>query len=955
MLVTAMRPEFSRTDIAYEISYNPHFVPRQFSKANIKTVTIDGEKKYFLKNHETGDLYDFGEYGNELWNLIDGKRTVKEIVEALVSTYKDVSEDNVRESLISWAEDGLLEAIFESAPKKRVELVSAFMVRVKLIWDSNDFIESIHRVVRPLLRRSLLWPILILGAIMAVLFAGSFVSIFGTKQNFEIMGSTVVGFFFYYFIALSPIIAIHEISHALALRHYGGAPREMGTGLYFFGPMFYVDTTDGWTLERYQRIMISAAGSIAEITIASIIMIAQYLGQFPPFVSHVLTMVVFYIFYGLLINLSPLMQTDGYLILSDSLKMPDLRAKSFSYLKALAARLFGKPVDKEMKTLTTKTKCILLIYAILAAFWGVYLVYRSLTIATYMAQDTAASVLNVSSGLINNSVTIAAIVLSVASVLYFSMVMSGYGLIVFTGLKKAIKTTLRFGEVHDRELSLFLYVPKNVSESLYSALTRKVTKTAKSFTRNFSVRRIGPICVVVLRMSRAKLAFVQIKEHFQNIEKRFDRIYESFLKRHKSEVLRTVGVHDPQKTNLAFILSQMAGQASKAGMPEAKGAVSEIISRQARNALYLLHSVYGRVWAVELSPNLLNEFGKTLNPSLLVEDISVTNLYDDVEDFKKRTIYGFDTLAQLACDNQKCLQEAISSPEKYQIICSFEPIKSRLVFLGRTEAIGKIMDSLGTLFVSEVWCGYLDNLLSEVNLSLLSLSQVSVPTRKSLRSMKDGELTVLDRNLSSLINHKRFVKEAWANSKRHAESANRELEGLERNTKHIGNFKISAIDAALKVNVENLAHLPSQLQSFRVLSQELYKRLHTLERSVKKERAKREASAERKKKRRLGFSPFFIAFSAILAFVGIWKFSGYMTDTLLIIALSIQAAFWSAHILFLNSLKAVDRYPTVDFRQAHFYALAFTESLYEFMATANLLTPSEQKTIQTHDQTRPQK
>jgi hypothetical protein len=946
-----MRPQFSRTDIAYEISYNPNFVPRQFSKANIKTVTIDGEKKYFLKNHETGDLYDLGEFDNEAWNLIDGKRTVKGITETLAKTYKDLREDSVRDFLISFAEDGLLEAIPESASKKRLEIVSAFMVRVKLIWDSNNFIDSIHRVVRPILRRSLLWPILILGAIMGMLFAGSFVSIFATKENFEIMGSTVVGFFFYYFIALAPVILLHELSHALALRHYGGAPREMGTGLYFFGPMFYVDTTDGWTLGRYERIMISAAGSITELTIASFIMVTLYLVQFPTFVSHVLTMVVFYIFYGMLINLSPLMQTDGYLILSDTLKMPDLRVKSFGYLQALLARLFGKPVDKEMKKLTKKTKTILLIYAILAALWGVYLVYRSLTIATYMAQDTATSVLNVSSGLINNSLTIAAVVLSIASVLYFTMVMSGYGLIVFTGLKKAFKTTLKFGEVHDRELSLFLYVPNNVSESLYSALTRKVTKTAKSFTRNFSVRRIGPICVVVLRMSRAKLAFVQIKEHFQNVEKRFDRIYESFLRHHKSEVLRTVGVHDPEKANMAFILSQMAGQASKAGMPEAKGAVSEIISRQARNALYLLHSTYGRVWTVELSPYLLNEFGQTLNPSLLVEDISVTNLYDDVEDFKKRNIYGFDTLAQLACDNQKCLQDTICSPEKYQIICSFEPIKSRLVFLGRTEAIRNIMDSLGTLFVSQVWCGYLDNLLSEVNLSLLSLSQVSVPTQKSLRSMKDGELTILGRNLSSLINHEGSVKEAWANSKSHTESANHELEGLERNTKYIGNFKISAIDAALKVNVENLAHLPSQLQSFRVLSKELYKRLHILERSVRKERAKREASAERKKKRRLSLSPIFIAFSAILAFVGIWQFSGYMTDALLIISLSIQAAFWSAYILFSNSLKTVDRYPTVDFRQAHFYTLAFAESLYEFMATANLLTPSEQKTIQMHDQT----
>jgi hypothetical protein len=785
---------------------------------------------------------------------------------------------------------------------------------------------------------------------MGIMFASSFAAIFPSKENFEIMGSTVVGFFFYYFVVLAPITAAHEISHGIALRHYGGTPGELGTGLYFFGPMFYVETTDSWTLNRYQRIMISASGFLVELTIASGIMIVQYLFQFPPFASHVLTMAVFYVFYGVLINLSPLLETDGYFILSDSLKIPDLRAKSFTYLKAQLMKIFRKPVDKAMKKLTKKTKAILLAYAILAAVWAVYLIYRSATMAVYMAQDTVTSGLNVSSGLLSNSLTITAVALSVASVLYFSMVMSGYGLLIFTGLKKALKTSLQLEEIHDRELAVFMYVPRNVSKSAYSALREKVAKAARSYTDDFTVHKIGPICIADLKMSHAKLAFVQIKEHFENIEEKFDKIYGGFLRRHESKILRTVGVNDPQKKNLAVVLSQMASQMSTTGT-EAKEMVSKIIDRQARNALYLLHSAYGKVWAIELSPKLLNEYGETLQPSLLLEDLSVTNLYGDLERFKKRIVYGFDTLAKLAVDNQNHVQEALRSPEKHQIICSFEPMKSRFIFVGRTQPIGKMIDSFTNLFVSQVWCGYLDNLLSEVNLSLLSLNQTSLPDRKSLESMKDGELAVLDKNLSLLIDHKEPVRDSWRNSKKHIESTNREIKEIEKDFKEVGRLEIEEIEATLKVNAENLANLPTQLWAFSVLSQTLFKSLQGFEKSVKKEFEKRKVSIQKKKRKRLALFPIFIALSVVLALLGIWGFSGYAATALVIIASLIQVSFWTTYLSFTKSLGDISRYPTLAFRQAHFFTFALTESLYEFMATSDFLTPVEQDTTRTKEKT----
>jgi putative peptide zinc metalloprotease protein len=932
----------SKTDLMYEITYNPMFVPRRSPRANVKTVVIEGENRYFMKNHETGTLYSLTEFGNDVWNLIDGKRTVKEINKTLANMYKDFRPDLLKDSLLYYAEEGALEAASQTAiRRKRLIVASAFMVRINLIWESSKFIASIHRLIRPFLKKSLLWLAIVFGAVFSLLFASNFVSIFTHKENFEIMGSTVIGFFFYYFIVLGPAIAIHEIAHGLALVHYGGAPREMGTGLYFFGPMFFIDVTDGWTLNRYQRIMVYAAGPLTEVLIGSAIMVAQYLWQFPALISHILTMAIFYCFYGLLIDLSPLLETDGYNMLCDALRIPELREKSFNYLKAVVTKPFKRTKEKKSDVLTTRIKTILLIYATIAAIWAVYLVYRSLIIVTYMGQDTATSVLNVSSvALSGGPITVAAIALSVASILYFSMVVSGYGVMIFTSLKKAMKKTLRFEEIHDRDLSVFLYLPKQVPESLLTSLKKKTMKTARDFTHNSSVNQTGSTCVAVLRMSGVKLAFAQIKQHFQNIEKKFDNIYESFLKRHEEAILKSLKIYSSQKTDLAFLLSEMGKQSAKAGVPEAEAVVSQVIGRQAKTALYLLRSVYGRVWTVELPPNLLHEIGETLLPTFFVEDLSITDLYDEVEDFKKHTIYGLDSLAKLAGENQRDLQQALLHPEKYQVISSFEPIKSRLIFVGRTEQIESIIESLGGLFVCQGWCGYLDNLLSEVNLGLFALSRSSLPTVKSIRSMTNGELAVLEKNLSSLIANEKSVNESMKDLNSYWKCTNRELEDLERRLKPTEGFKIGLLGNTLKINAENLTHLPSQFESFGVFSHELYARVKKIEKTVKNELDKRKQVIMNKKRRTLALSPFFIALSAVLVSVGLMMFAGYVSVMFLASAMLLQFSYWIAYLLFSRSLNTVSRYPSLAFRQVHFFAFAFTESLYEFM-TANVLTPIE--------------
>ena len=71
--------------------------------------------------------------------------------------------------------------------------------------------------------------------------------------------------------AIGIIKCLHELGHALVCKHFGGEVPEMGLLLLVFVPCLYTDVTDAWRLpNKWQRILVSAAGMLVELVIASL-------------------------------------------------------------------------------------------------------------------------------------------------------------------------------------------------------------------------------------------------------------------------------------------------------------------------------------------------------------------------------------------------------------------------------------------------------------------------------------------------------------------------------------------------------------------------------------------------------------------------------------------------------------------------------------------------------------
>jgi len=930
----------SKTDLMYEILYNPTFVPLPSPKVNVKTTVVEGKPSYLMKNHTTGMYYDLDELTNHVWNLTDGKRTVTQIVKEVQRRKPRLREMTVLEILLFFAESNMLVSSLEPKQSKRFKVVSAFEIDYALIKHSNDFFQSLNRRLRPAFKRFLLWIAIAFIIVCALLFATEFISIYGKKANFEILGSTVVGFFFYNFVAMGPIIAIHEIAHGLALAHYGGKPGEMGMGLLYFGPFWYTETTDAWGLSRRDRIMVYLSGNITTLFIGSVIILIRLFLVIPEPSSHILKMTAFYCFAMSLMNFAPPFETDGYYILSDIVNVPNLRHDSYSYLGSVFRRALGRHTKAGIPTPTKRKKRTLLAYAFLSATWIAYIVFQSTLFLVYMAQDVTIVLANIANAILSSqALSVSVVVIAIASMLYFGMQIMGYSFAFGVSLKKAMVKPLRIEAIHDRDLAVFAYLPPQTSESLSKSLRAKMERAAKKFTSNFEIEQVGRSCIAVLRMGGTTLALEQLKEHLKRVEKEFSSGYHDLIMRYRKVLQDSAGIYSSDKVKLTTMFSQIAAESAATGNSVARSIVRICQEKQNLALLYLLRSVFGTVWTIELQPAGGYEVLKKLCPDLLLEDLTLTDLFDDTEDFKKQVIYGFDSLAKLATEMDMGLQECVARPDKYQLISVLEPIKSRIVFLGRTEQIEKSMPTLVSLFVVQTWSGYLDNLLGKTCFALTTLNRSRLPNAKEIREMSTGELAVVTKDLLAFAENQKLVDKSIQESEAHLAKNKENLQQLKAALKPSGSFKIGLLDAIFNVNVENLEKLRSRIKNFQKEWKTLCTRIEKVQEHVEKEYDERKPEIVKKKREMLRAYPLVAALSVALFVLGLQPQLKIWWMIFLSVALFLQAFYWIVFYRMWKSLYKATKYPSKAFSMTQLFILALIEAIYGYVTTEDILTP----------------
>ena len=169
------------------------------------------------------------------------------------------------------------------------------------------------------------------------------------------------------------IIAAHEFAHGLTCKHFGGEVHEIGFLLIYFEPAFYCNVSDAWLFpEKSRRLWVTFAGGYFEFFLWGLATLAWRVTEPGTWVNWLGLMVMLTSGFKILFNVNPLIKLDGYYLLSDYLEIPNLRKRSFAYVKNFLQRLVPGSHVEPIEA-SPRERRIFLAYGLLAATYSYWL------------------------------------------------------------------------------------------------------------------------------------------------------------------------------------------------------------------------------------------------------------------------------------------------------------------------------------------------------------------------------------------------------------------------------------------------------------------------------------------------------------------------------------------------------------------------------------------------------
>jgi hypothetical protein len=171
-------------------------------------------------------------------------------------------------------------------------------------------------------------------------------------------------------------VIFHEVMHILACEKYGVAPGECGFRIKMIFPFLYIKIPSSWQCSQKDRIAISAAGSASNMVFSSI---AIFFIVYYPLQEHMHTALIITVYsnlFTLLAVANPFMKEDGYNIVSDMLKVPNLMSRAVEYIKAKIKREDFEYLSPYEKIVFPLYAAGLVVFRVLLYSLTVFILYR---------------------------------------------------------------------------------------------------------------------------------------------------------------------------------------------------------------------------------------------------------------------------------------------------------------------------------------------------------------------------------------------------------------------------------------------------------------------------------------------------------------------------------------------------------------------------------------------------
>ena len=314
--------------------------PRLREGCEVKIFELRWGNDYAMLARDDREMH----YRLEVWEAellpkIDGTRTVGELVVERMEGGGSLDAEPVTDLVIALYAGGFL----DPAPIATDELIAdrldpssparkklkRFAKTLTIDWKGAD--RLVRFSYRYVLRPFFWWPLTIVSSLVAIAGLIAFLKI-ASERAFSLGGKSpavesaillALAFF---------LTFMHELGHSVVISRYGRKVKSAGFMIYFGSPSFFVEATDSLMLERRQRILQSSAGPFTELVIAGAASLGLYFFPDGP-LSDLLYKFAILNYLVIFLNLIPLLELDGYWILSDVIQVPDLRPRSLQFIQ----------------------------------------------------------------------------------------------------------------------------------------------------------------------------------------------------------------------------------------------------------------------------------------------------------------------------------------------------------------------------------------------------------------------------------------------------------------------------------------------------------------------------------------------------------------------------------------------------------------------------------------------
>lgn len=307
-------------------------------------VTRHGEAYYILANRDKAMYLRLAPEEHHLWALMDGTRTVNDLIYEYFTAFKTLAFDQVTQLVAQLRRHYMLAdapgKVVASAQRTTASRGGRTLSRA--VWQVitgqrafriqhiDGLMEALHRHGGWILYAT---PLQVLYVVLSVVGGALFIRhlVSGRYDLFQAGGSYGIGLLLLVGLNFFCVV-VHEASHALTGKHYGARVNTGGFMLYFGLPAAFVDTTDVWTKPPSARMSTTWAGPYSGAILAGLgAVVVQAMPD--SWVAPILHRLSFLWLETLLFNIIPFLELDGYYLAVDWLEIPLLRARALGFVR----------------------------------------------------------------------------------------------------------------------------------------------------------------------------------------------------------------------------------------------------------------------------------------------------------------------------------------------------------------------------------------------------------------------------------------------------------------------------------------------------------------------------------------------------------------------------------------------------------------------------------------------